>query len=101
MCTELNRLFVVSYTYIFIHIAPLEEQCHNSKNAHFELCPQEVCLSPYLPGGMASQVYFLKLPREGVSVVDLLIRLHRPSQWFFFSPEKLYFSICDSVLMGV
>jgi hypothetical protein len=26
-----------------LHIAPPEEQCHNSKNAHFELRPQEVC----------------------------------------------------------
>jgi hypothetical protein len=32
-------------------IAPLEEQCHNfiKKNVHFQLCPQEVCLRPYLP----------------------------------------------------
>jgi hypothetical protein len=82
------------------HIAPLEEQCHNSKNAHFVLCPQEICLRPYLPSGIASHVYFLKWPREGRSVV-LLMRLHRPSQWFFLFPEKLYFSSCDSVLLGV
>jgi hypothetical protein len=29
------------------------------------------------------------------------MRLHRPGQWFFLSPEKLYFSSCDSVLLGV
>jgi hypothetical protein len=28
------------------------------------------------------------------------MRLHSPGQWFFFSPEKLYFSSCDSVLLG-
>jgi hypothetical protein len=53
------------------YIAPLEEQCHNSKNAHFELCPQEACLRPYLPSGTASHVYFLKWPREGRSDVVL------------------------------
>jgi hypothetical protein len=83
-----------------IHTAPLEEQSHNSKNAHFELCPQEVCLTPYLPSGIASHVYILKWPREGRSVV-LLMQLHRPGQWFSLSPEKLYFSSCDSVLIGV
>jgi hypothetical protein len=83
-----------------LYIAPLEEQCHNSKNAHFELCPQEVCLKPYLPSGIASHVYFLKWPREGRSVV-LLMRLHRPGQWFFLSPEKFYFSSGDSILPGV
>jgi hypothetical protein len=36
---------------IYIYIAPLEEQRHNSKNVHFELCPQEVRLRPYLPSG--------------------------------------------------
>jgi hypothetical protein len=80
--------------------ANLEEQYHNSKKAHFELCPQEVCLRPYLPSGIASHVYFLKCPREGRSVVVLLMRLHRPGRWFFLSPEKLYFSSCDSVLLG-
>jgi hypothetical protein len=82
-----------------VHFTPLEEQCHKPKNAHFELCPQEVCLRPYLPSGIASHDYFLKCPREGRSVV-LLMRLHRPGQWFFLSPEKLYFSSCDSVLLG-
>jgi hypothetical protein len=81
-------------------IAPLEEQCHNSKNAHFELCPQEVCLRPYLLSGKASHVYFLKWFREGRSVV-LLMLLHRPVQWFFLSSEKLYFSGCDGVLLEV
>jgi hypothetical protein len=81
------------------HIAPLEVKCHNSKNSHFELCPQEVCLRPYLPSGIASHVYFLKSPREGRSVVVLLMRLHRPDPWFFLSPAKLYFSSCDSVLL--
>jgi hypothetical protein len=85
----------------FVHIAPLEEQFHNSKNANFELCPQEVCLRPYLTSGIASDVYFLKWPREGSSVVVLLMRLHRPGQWFYLSPEKLYFSSCGSVLIGV
>jgi hypothetical protein len=84
-----------------LHIAPLEEQSHNSKNAHFELCPQEVCLRPYLPSVIASHVYFLKRPLEGRIVVVLLMWLHCPSQWFFLSPEKLYFSSCDSVLLGV
>jgi hypothetical protein len=82
------------------HIAPLYEECHNSKNAHFELCPQEVCLRPYLPSGIASQVYFLKRPREGRSVI-LLMQLHHPRQWFTLSPEKIYFSSCDSVLPEV
>jgi hypothetical protein len=63
------------------YIAPLEEQCHNSKNAHFELCPQEVCLRPYLPSGIASHVYFLKWPRDGIVV--LLVGLGCPGQWFF------------------
>jgi hypothetical protein len=49
------------------------------KPPHFELCPQEVCLRPYLPSGTASHVYFLKWPREGRSVV-LLMRLHRTGQ---------------------
>jgi hypothetical protein len=83
------------------HIAHIEEHCHNSKNAHFKLCPQELYLRPYLPSGIASHVYLLKWPREGRSVVVLLMRLHRPGQWFFLSPEKLYFSSCDSVLLGV
>jgi hypothetical protein len=65
-----------------------------------ELCPQEVCLRPFLPWGSASRDYFLKLPRGGRSVV-LSMRLHRPDQWFFLSPEKLYFSSCNSVLLGV
>jgi hypothetical protein len=82
------------------HIAPLEEQCHNSKNAHFELCSQEVCLRPYLPSWIASHVYFLKWLWEGRSVI-LLMRLLRPGQWFFLSPEKLYFLSCDSVLLRV
>jgi hypothetical protein len=82
-------------------IAPLEERCQNpKKNIHFELCPQEVCMRPYLPSWIATHVYFLKCPREGRSVV-LLMRLHRSGQWFFLSPEKLYFSKCDSVLTGV
>jgi hypothetical protein len=83
-----------------LYIVPLEEQCHNSKNVHFELCTQEVCLRPYLPSGIASHVCFLKWPREGRSVA-LLMRLRRPGQWFFLSPEKFYFSSCDSVLLGV
>jgi hypothetical protein len=83
-----------------IHTASLEEQYHNSKNAHFELCPHEVCLRPYLPSGIASHVYFLKWPWQGRSVV-LLMWWHRPRQWFVRSPEKLYFSSCDSVLIGV
>jgi hypothetical protein len=83
------------------HIASLEGQCHNSKIAHFELCPQELCLRPYLPSEMASHVYFLKWPPEGRSFVILLMRLHRPGQWFFLSPEKFYFSSCDSVLLEV
>jgi hypothetical protein len=29
-----------------LHIAQLEERCHNSKNAHVELCPQEIRLRP-------------------------------------------------------
>jgi hypothetical protein len=29
------------------------------------------------------------------------MRLHHPGQWFFFSPEKFYFSSCDSVILGV
>jgi hypothetical protein len=86
---------------LYQDIALLEEQCHNSTKAHSELCPEEVCLRPYLPSGIASHVYFLKWPREGRSVVVLLMRLHRPGQWFFLSPEKLYFSSCDSVLLGV
>jgi hypothetical protein len=85
----------------YIHIAPLEEQCDNSKNAHFDLCPEEVCLRPYLPSGIAWHVYFLKWLRKGRSVVVLLMRLHRPGQWVFLSPEKLYFSSFDSVLRGV
>jgi hypothetical protein len=88
-------------SHVKFYTAPLEEQCHNSKNAHFELCPQEVCLRPYLPSGIASHVYFLKCPRQGRSVVVLLMRLPRPGHWFFLSPEKLYFSSCDSVLLGV
>jgi hypothetical protein len=83
------------------HIALLEEQCHNSKNPHFELCSQEVYLRLYLPSGRASHVYFLKWPWEGRSVTALLMWLHRPSQWFFLSPEKLYFSSCGSVLLAV
>jgi hypothetical protein len=75
-------------------IAPPEEQCHNSKNAHSELCPR-----PYLPSRMASHVCFLKWLQEGRSVFVLMVQLHRPSQWFFLSPEKLYFSSCDSVLL--
>jgi hypothetical protein len=83
------------------NITHLEEQCHNPNNAHFELCPQEVCLRPYLLSGIASQVYFLKWPRQGRSVLVFLMRLHRPGQWFFFSPGKLYISSCDGVLLGV
>jgi hypothetical protein len=82
------------------HITHIEEQCHKSKNAHFELCSQEVCLRPHLPSVIASHVYFLKWPREGRSVV-LLKRLHRPGHCLFLSAEKLYFSSCDSVLLGV
>jgi hypothetical protein len=67
-------------TNITLHIAPLEEQRHNSKSAHFELFPQKVRLRPHLPSGKASHVYFLKQPREGRSVV-LLMRLH--CQWIF------------------
>jgi hypothetical protein len=81
-------------------IAPLEEQCHNSKKAHFDSCPQELCLRPYLPSGIASHAYLLKWPQEGRSVV-LLIRFLRPGQWVLLSPEKLYFSNLDSVLLGV
>jgi hypothetical protein len=87
-------LFITFFHIVWFHfyhcidIAPLEEQCHNSKNAHFELCPQEVCLRPYLPTGIASHTYFLKWPRDGRSVIVLLIRLHRPCQWFLLSPEK-------------
>jgi hypothetical protein len=50
-------------------IASLEEQCHNSKNVHFELCPKEVHLWPYLPSGIASHVCFLKWPWEERSVI--------------------------------
>jgi hypothetical protein len=82
--------FVFMYLYLILHIARLEEHCHNSKHAHFELCPQDVCLRPYLPTGISLLVYFLKWPREGRSVV-LFMRLHRPGQWFFLSPEKLLF----------
>jgi hypothetical protein len=85
-----------------LNISHPEKNCVTSqKNAHFELCPQEVCLRPYLPSGIASHVYFLKWPREGRSVVVRLLRLHRPGPWFFLSPEKLYFSSCDSVLLGM
>jgi hypothetical protein len=85
----------------YLHIVPLEEQCHNSKKHWFELCPQEeVCLRPYLPSGIASHVCFLKWPQEGRSVI-LLMLLHHPGQWFFLSPEKLYFFSCDSVLLWV
>jgi hypothetical protein len=84
----------------FTFTAPLEEWRHNSKNAHFELCPQEVCLRPHLPGGIASHVCFLKWLQEGRSVV-LLMRLHRPDQWLLLSPEMLCFSSCDCVLLGV
>jgi hypothetical protein len=99
--TWIFRFLALHYRSCGYHIAPLEEQCHNSKNAHFELCPQEVCLRPYLPSGIGSHVYFLKWPREGRSVGVLLSRLHRPGQWFFLFPEKLYFLSCDSVLLGV
>jgi hypothetical protein len=83
-----------------IYIIPLEKECHNSEKAHFELRPQEVCLRPYLPSGIASHVYFLKWPREGRSVV-ILMRFQRPGQWFYLFPEKLYFSSGDGVLLGV
>jgi hypothetical protein len=73
------------------YIAPLEEQCHNSKNAYFELCPQEVCLRLYLPSGIASHTYFLKWPREGRHVIVLLMRFHRPGQWFFPLSWKVVF----------
>jgi hypothetical protein len=43
---------------------------------------------------------FSKMATRGRSVV-LLMRLHRPGQRFFLSPEKLYFSSFDSVLLGV
>jgi hypothetical protein len=72
-------------------MAPLEEWCHNSEKAHFELRPQEVCLGPYLPSGIASQVYFLKWPREERSVVILLMRLQSPSQWVFPLSRKVVF----------
>jgi hypothetical protein len=29
------------------------------------------------------------------------MRLHHPAQWFFLFPENLYFSSCDSGLLGV
>jgi hypothetical protein len=87
--------------FITLYIAPIDEQCHNSKNAYFELRPQEVCLRPYLPNGIASHICFLKWPREGRIVVALLMRLHRPGQWFFLPPENLYCFSCDSVLLQV
>jgi hypothetical protein len=62
------------------------------KNAHFELCPQEVCLRPYQPNGIASHVYFVQWPREGSSVV-LFMRLHRHGQWFFLSHIYIYIYI--------
>jgi hypothetical protein len=86
--------------FLILQVAPLEEHYRNSKKAHFELYLQEVRLRPYLSSGIASHVYFLKWPREGRSVV-LFMRLHRPGQWFFLSPEKLCFSSYDSVLIGV
>jgi hypothetical protein len=70
------------------------------QNAPFELCPKEVCLRTYLPSGIASHIYFIKWPLEEISVV-VLMRLHRPGQWVFLSPEKLYLSSCASVLVGV
>jgi hypothetical protein len=89
--------------YIYRHITPLKDQCHNSKNAHFELCPQEVCLRPYLPSGIASHVYFPKWPREGRSVV-LLMRLHRPDHCFSSLPKScisrvmtVFFQGCDMI----
>jgi hypothetical protein len=29
------------------------------------------------------------------------MRLHRPGHWFFLSPDKFYFSSCNSVLLAV
>jgi hypothetical protein len=73
---------------------------HNSKNAHFELCPQEISLRPYPSSGITTHVDFIKWPLEGRSVV-LLKRFHRFGQWFFLFPEKFYFLSCDRVLLGV
>jgi hypothetical protein len=73
------------------NVTNLEEQCHKSKNAHLELFPQKVCLRPYLPSGIAPRVYIIKLPLEGSSVVFILMRLHRPGQWFLFSPKSYIF----------
>jgi hypothetical protein len=98
----------VSITYTNVNVIQMALSYHTRrrtvsqhKKRSFELCPQEVRLRPYLLSGIASHVYFLKWPREGRSVIVLLMRLHRPRQWFFLSPEKLYFSSCDSVLLGV
>jgi hypothetical protein len=82
------------------HIAPLEEQCHNSKNAHFELYPQEVCLRPYLPSGIASHVYFLNWPREGRSVVLLLMRLHRPASCSSSLQKSCIFGVVTVFFQG-
>jgi hypothetical protein len=81
--------------------APRRTVSELKKKTHFELRPQEVCLRPYVPSGIASHVYFLKWPREGRSVVFLLMWLHRPRLWLFLSPENSYFSNCDCVLLGV
>jgi hypothetical protein len=48
-----------------------------------------------------SHVCFLKWSREGRSDIVLLIGLHRPGQWLFLSPEKVYFASCDRILLGV
>jgi hypothetical protein len=74
-----------------------KEQCHNS-NAHCELCPQEVCLRPYLPTVIASHTYFLNGRERGC--VFVFMRLHHTSQWFFICPKKLYVSSCDSFFRG-
>jgi hypothetical protein len=68
-------LFNISNYLIYISVGSVSQL----KNAHFELCPQEVCLRPYLPSGIASHIYFLKWPREGRSVYFDAIAL----QWFF------------------
>jgi hypothetical protein len=77
---------------------------YRRENGRLSRCPTSCyhpSLSPKscLPSGIESHVYFLKCLLEGRSVV-LVMRLHRPGQWFFLSPEELYFSSCDSVLLG-
>jgi hypothetical protein len=79
---------------------PRKKSVTTHKTLILSYAHRRYCLTPNLPSGIASHVYFLKLPREGRSVI-LLMRLYRPGQWFLLSPEKLYFSSRDSVLLEV